>query len=183
MAFIGLSVLWLNLIENISIFYILFVLEKKMSKNDPLRDMLRKSGHKATPSRLAILTLFKKNRNPMSAQEIIGGLSRGTDQATVYRTLKSLKEKGVIKQIDLRHNHAHYELADIADHHHLICLSCGRIEDVEHCGVDEIQSTILRSAKHFAEIKAHTLEFYGLCKACARKSETAKAALHKNAPL
>jgi Fe2+ or Zn2+ uptake regulation protein len=154
-----------------------------MEKKDPLRDMLRKSGHKATPSRLAILTLFKKNRNPMSAQEVIEALPRDTDQATVYRTLKSLKGKGIIKQIDLRHNHAHYELADIADHHHLICLSCGRIEDVEHCGVEEIQSTILRSAKHFAEIKTHTLEFYGLCKTCARKAETAKVSPHKNAPL
>ena len=154
-----------------------------MKKNDPLRDMLRKSGQKATPSRLAILTLFKKNRNPMSAQEVIEALPRDTDQATVYRTLKSLKEKGVIKQIDLRHNHAHYELADIADHHHLICLSCGRIEDVEHCGVEEIQSTILKSSKHFSEIKQHTLEFYGFCKACAKKSETAKIIPHKNAPL
>ena len=99
--------------------------------------MLRKSGSKATPSRLAILDVFKRTRNPMSAQEIMDALPQGTDQATVYRTLKSLKEKGLIRQIDLRHNHAHYELADIAEHHHLICLRCGRIEKVEHCGVED----------------------------------------------
>ena len=78
----------------------------------------------------------------MSAQEIIDALPSDTDQATVYRTIKSLKEKGVIKQIDLRHNHAHYELANIAEHHHLICLRCGRIEDVAHCGVEAIQSVV-----------------------------------------
>ena len=148
-----------------------------------MRDMLRKSGYKATPSRLAILALFKKSKNPMSAQEIIEVLPRDTDQATVYRTLKSLKGKGIIKQIDLRHNHAHYEFTDIVDHHHLICLSCGRIEDVEHCGVEMMQSAILRSSKHFTEIRQHALEFYGLCKACAKRTEAAKIMPHKSAPL
>jgi Fe2+ or Zn2+ uptake regulation protein len=140
-----------------------------MHQKDDLRNLLRKSGHKATPSRLAILDIFKKTRKPLSAQEIIDSLSRDTDQATVYRTLKSLKEKGIIKQIDLRHNHAHYELADMAEHHHLICLQCGRIEDVMHCGVEAMESTILKSSRHFAEIRQHALEFYGICKSCAKK--------------
>jgi Fur family ferric uptake transcriptional regulator len=119
----------------------------------------------------------------MSAQEVMGTLPSGTDQATVYRTLKLLKEKGLIKQIDLRHNHAHYELAGNAEHHHLVCLRCGRIEDVEHCGAEAIQSTILRNSKHFAEIKAHALEFYGICKRCAQKSGTENITHHRNAPL
>ena len=154
-----------------------------MLKRDNFRELLRKSGHKATPSRLAILDIFGKTRNPMSAQEIIEALPSDTDQATVYRTLKLLNEKGVIKQIDLRHNHAHYELANIAEHHHLICLRCGRIEDVEHCGVEAVQSTILKNSKHFAEIKQHTLEFYGLCKTCAKKSEVNKIEHYRKAPL
>ena len=142
--------------------------------------MLRKSGYKATPSRLAIMGVFNKTKSPMSAQEIMDSLPSEIDQATVYRTLKSLKEKGVIKQIDLRHNHAHYELADIAEHHHLVCLRCGRIEDVAHCGIEAVQSAILRDAKHFAEIKAHALEFYGVCRACAKKG--GEISHYKNAP-
>ncbi len=141
-----------------------------MPTKDISREVLRKSGYKATPSRLAILGIFRKTRKPMSAQEVIDTLPHDTDQATVYRTLKSLKEKGIIKQIDLRHNHAHYELAALAEHHHLICLHCGKIEDVRHCGVEEIQSTVLRSSKHFAEIKQHALEFYGVCKSCSKKT-------------
>jgi len=154
-----------------------------MQKNEDLQKILRKSGHKATPARLAILGIFDKNKNPMSAQEIIDALPSDTDQATVYRTLKSLREKGVIKQIDLRHNHAHYELADVADHHHLICLRCGRIEDVAHHGVEAMENTVLHNSKHFAEIKTHALEFYGVCKTCAKKSTGAPINLRKNAPL
>jgi Fur family ferric uptake transcriptional regulator len=142
-----------------------------MQKKNDFRRLLRKSGHKATPARLAILEAFQRTKEPLSAQGLIALLPRDMDQATVYRTLKSLKEKGILKQIDLRHNHAHYELADIADHHHLICLSCGKIENVEHHNVQAMERTILQNAKHFTEIRQHTLEFYGICKTCAKKRD------------
>jgi Fur family ferric uptake transcriptional regulator len=135
------------------------------------KETLHNSGYKATTARLAILELFKKSKTPLSAQEIIDALPNSIDQATVYRTFTSLKKKGIIHQIDLRHNHAHYELTDITEHHHLICLECGKIEDVQHCNVDEIQATILRSSRHFSMIRQHTLEFYGVCKTCSRKKE------------
>jgi Fur family ferric uptake transcriptional regulator len=143
-----------------------------MPKQTDLQNILRKSGYKATPSRLAILEVFKKMRIPMSAKNIIDALPADTDQATVYRTLKSLKEKGIIKQIDLRHNHAHYELANTAEHHHLICLRCGRIEDVHHCNLEVTQEAVLKSSKKFAEIQQHALEFYGICKSCAKNQSS-----------
>ena len=146
-----------------------------MKKEDTFRQLLRKSGYKATTSRIAILEIFATAKEPLSAQRVIELLPRTADQATVYRTLKSLKEKNILKQIDLRHNHAHYELADIADHHHLICLSCGKIENVEHHNVESMERTILQNAKHFAEIQQHTLEFYGICKSCKKKRATADA--------
>ena len=149
---------------------------------ESLKATIRKSGYKATPSRLAILEAFKGSKRPLSAQEIIDLLPRGADQVTVYRTLKSFKEKGIIKQIDLRHNHAHYELADIDEHHHIICVRCGRIEDVHHCGVEEIQDNVLRASRHFSEIRTHTLEFYGICKSCIKMNDT-EVSPHKNAPL
>jgi len=133
-----------------------------------MKKILNQSGLKATPTRLAILEVFRTSKRPLSAQAIIEALPRA-DQVTIYRTFKSLAQKGIIHQIDLRHNHAYYELTDVAEHHHLICLVCGRIEDVRHCNVDEIQSAILRTSKHFSTVRQHTLEFYGICKACERK--------------
>lgn len=135
------------------------------------KSLLRKSGYKATSSRLAILELFEKTKKPLSAQEIIESLPHGSDHVTVYRTLKSLKTKGIIKQIDLRHNHAHYELTNLKEHHHLVCLQCGKVEDVHRCGVEVMESSVLRNSKHFAEIQQHALEFYGICKACIKKKE------------
>jgi len=140
-----------------------------MSAKDDFKNMLRKSGYRATPSRIAILESFRNARRPLSAQGVIDALPHGTDQATVYRALKALKEKGIVRQIDLRHNHAHYELADAQKHHHLVCVRCGRIENVYECGVDDTYARILRHSKHFSEIHEHALEFYGLCKACKEK--------------
>lgn len=157
-----------NYLQVIRIRYIM----RPMKKNNDFRRLLRKSGYKATPSRLAILAVFTKSKNPMSVQGIIDAVPSDIDQATVYRTVKSLAANGILRKIDLRHNHAHYELADIDDHHHLICMSCGKIENVEHHNVEAMERTILRNAKHFAEIKQHTLEFYGICKACTKKLST-----------
>jgi Fe2+ or Zn2+ uptake regulation protein len=157
---------------------------QKMPKNAQktlnLKTLLRKSGYKATPTRLAVLALLQKSRNPVSAQDIMDALRRSTgrrhaaDQATVYRTVKSLKQKGIIRQIDLRQNHAHYEFADMAEHHHLVCAECGKIEDVRHCKVEDWEGTVLRHSKHFAEIRQHALEFYGVCKACASRTSQKK---------
>lgn len=147
-----------------------------------IKKMLWTHGLKATLPRVAILEIFNTAKRPLAAQEIIDAMGDGRgrrrakkiNQTTVYRTIKALKECGVITQIDLRHNHAHYEMAAAKKHHHLVCLQCGRIEDVYKCGIEETQAAVLRSSRHFAKIKEHALEFYGVCKKCAAKSAAAK---------
>ena len=138
-----------------------------MANTENIGQILRKSGYRATEPRLAVLTLLKKEHRPMSAQEIIDATKPNIDQSTIYRTLKSLKNKGIVRQVDLRHNHAHYEFADPAYHHHLICLRCGQIEGVRHCNVVDVENTILKHARHFSAITTHALELYGICKKCA----------------
>jgi Fur family ferric uptake transcriptional regulator len=132
-----------------------------------LKKLLRKSGCKATPARLEVLAHLADSRSPMSAQDIIDRLQNKADQATVYRIIKILKEKGLIRQIDLRLNHAQYELAKKREHHHLVCVACSRIEDVRNCGVEAMHETILSHSRHFLKINQHALEFYGVCKNCA----------------
>ncbi len=127
--------------------------------------LLRKSGYKATPSRLAVLSVLEKSKRPLSAKDIIDSL-RDIDQATVYRIINALKVKGLIRQIDLRQNHAHYEIFREEEHHHLICIKCGIIEDVHDCGLDSMHGDILKHSKRFVEVRQHALEFYGICKNC-----------------
>lgn len=149
----------------------------KSDSQDLFKKLLRKAGLKATPARLTILAIFRTTKRPLAAQEVIDALpssgknkvNNAADQATIYRTFQSLKTKGIIRQVDLRHNHAHYELVDNdSHHHHLICIQCGKIEDVSHAHSGVLEAAVLRDSKHFANIQEHALEFYGVCKSCAR---------------
>mgnify|MGYP003394384814 CR=1 FL=1 len=133
------------------------------------RNTLRKAGYKATPTRMAVLAMLETAKKPLSPHAVIDQLDNKADQATIYRILKAFKKSGIIRQIDFRHNHPHYELADMQDHHHLICISCGLSEEILGCDVDSMRQSVLRQAKQFGEINEHSLEFYGTCKKCARK--------------
>jgi len=133
------------------------------------RSILHKVGYKATPARLSVLKLLKEAKRPLSPQTIVEGVSRDADQATTYRILKALKMAGVLRQIDFQHSHPHYELANMEDHHHLVCITCGAVEDVEGCDIESMEKNILRKSKKFRGIERHSLEFFGLCNKCSAK--------------
>lgn len=133
------------------------------------RSILHKVGYKATPARLSVMKLLKEAKKPLSPQTIVDAVSKDADQATTYRILKALKTTGVIRQIDFQHSHPHYELANRADHHHLVCITCGEVEDVEGCDIESMEKTVLRKSKKFTEIERHSLEFFGVCNKCSKK--------------
>jgi Fe2+ or Zn2+ uptake regulation protein len=138
------------------------------AKQDDLKSILRKAGLKATPSRLLVLGLLGHADKPMSAQNVIDAVGAKADQATVYRMLKDFKDRGLITPIDLRHNHAHYEIANTEEHHHLVCTRCGMMEDVSGCELEATYASILRETRRFAAVNQHALEFYGVCKRCVK---------------
>lgn len=153
-------------------------MNKNTKKQANFRLMLRKAGYKATPTRIAVVTLLQKSKKPLSPQAVIEHTGNIMDQATVYRILKTLKKIGMIRQIDFRHNHPHYELTDQKDHHHLICLCCGLSEEIIGCEVDSMKQSVLRQAKKFSAIQDHALEFYGTCKECTKQIHPTNA--HEN---
>ncbi len=132
---------------------------------------LRARNLKVTPARVAVLTVLSRSKKPLTVEEILARLGEGTtDQATVYRMMKSFQAKSIVRQVDFEHGHAHYELAGAREHHHLVCVSCGRVEDVEGCPIEEHYAGVLKKLPEFSEIYRHTLELFGLCRACEKKS-------------
>lgn len=146
-----------------------------MAKNNlknPHKEKLHEFGYKATPARLLILNALQKSKSPLSAQIIIDKIRKSVDPATVYRTLKTLKKEGIIRPIDFRHNHSHYELdtdQKKKHHHHLICTKCGSIEDISYCDIELLEEIVMRKSKLFNYINEHSLEFYGFCNKCDKK--------------
>ncbi len=134
-----------------------------------LRTQLRESGYRATPARLSVLRLLKTEVRPLSIEAIARKLKKLTlDQATLYRILNDFKSSGIVKEIDLRHGHAHYELATISHHHHIVCTQCGKIEDFSKCDFEKVSKIILKTVSSFAKITDHPSELFGICKKCEK---------------
>ena len=139
---------------------------KKRASSDS-GDVLRSHGLKATPIRLALLRVLEANHEPESIQEIAKRLPKGlADQVTIYRAMESFVEKGIAREVNLRHGHVDYESAFHSDHHHLVCTSCGRMEDFDGCEVDSLVKKVLKKHPKFSSVQDHALELFGTCKAC-----------------
>lgn len=124
---------------------------------------------KKTPARLQILELFYRQSSPISVAEVFSTLqSTGLNAVTCYRTMTTFVEQGILRQVDLRHGHVDYELARADDdHHHLVCVRCGKMEDFEGCGLESTIKGVLRKSRSFKTVEEHALELFGTCRACA----------------
>ncbi len=130
--------------------------------------LVRKSGFKATPAILSIVSLLQQAKKPLTAQEIAEKLKPKRDKVTIYRILEKLKEKGIIRHVDFQHGHAHYELNN-DDHHHIICKVCGKIEELETCFLQDTMKQVIKKSALFAKLTSHSMEFFGVCGVCAKK--------------
>ena len=147
-------------------------IEKRTSEKRDYAQILRKAGLKVTEARLAVLKFLEVAKFPLSPAKIAKGISRSDiDQATVYRTLNSLEKAGAVRQVNFEHGHAHFEMASRPDHHHVVCMSCGRVSDFTGCLTDKAIRDALKQAKDFSYIDHHSLELFGLCRSCKKKNE------------
>ena len=129
--------------------------------------LLRKEGLKATSGRITILNILTKFQKPVSIPFLRKSLRGQINEVTIYRTLETLTEGGLVQRVDLGHAHAHYEIIEKnRHHHHLICKTCGRLEDITGCISKNLEKTILENSKKFKNIISHSVELFGICKQC-----------------
>jgi Fur family ferric uptake transcriptional regulator len=133
---------------------------------------LAKNGLRLTGQRRAILNLFLNSNRHMSQEEIYGALrGKGIGRATVFRTLKTLQECGLVAPVVGRDGTPRFEINLERPHHdHLICMECGRIQEVRWPELEKIQEETCRRVG-FAP-KWHRHEIFGACRDCARKASS-----------
>jgi Fe2+ or Zn2+ uptake regulation protein len=138
------------------------------SKDEALAHLLQDNGLKITQGRISILEVFSKYHKPLNAEGVSKYLKGNkVDEATIYRTLKSFEEKGILRRVDLRNDSVYFEMNEgHHHHHHLVCKQCGDIEDVDVCEIDRLSKMALMNSSKFKLILDHSLEFFGVCKAC-----------------
>lgn len=139
--------------------------------NEHFTGLLKQLQLKATPRRLAVLSILAREQCYTSPEEIWRKLKRKLTTIglpTVYRILEELDEKGVItKIIHPSRQLFYYYCGNEGHHHHFICVSCRKVEDVNFCATKEIENEVSRNLK--GRVLSHILQINGLCEPCSRK--------------
>ena len=119
-----------------------------------------------TPQRLAVIQALLAAENHPSPEELCAAVRRrhpNISLATVHRILKQFCEVGEARKVTLLHDVARYD-GNVEPHHHVLCVRCRRIEDIEIPDVDKLlegtstlgQFTLLRCS----------VEIDALCRRC-----------------
>lgn len=134
-------------------------------------DELKSTGLKATLPRLKILDVFQKStQRHLTAEDVFRVLLEDRTDiglATVYRVLTQFEQAGILSRSHFESGKAVYEINEGHHHDHLICTSCGRVEEFYDAEIEKRQQ-IVAKAKGWI-LQDHAMSLYGLCADCAAK--------------
>ena len=131
---------------------------------------LREHALKSTGQRDDIARVFFGLGHHISAEELYGEVKKVSPHvgyATIYRTLKLLKECDLLVERHFEEGQARYEVADEHHHDHFICERCGRIIEFENQVLEQLQQDVARQLG--ATLTHHRMELYGVCADCRAK--------------
>jgi len=136
-----------------------------------LIEALRKKGYKATPQRIAICRFVLNSRDHPSAQRIyeeVRKIHPTVSLATVYKTLQILTEHRLIQELDFPKGQARFD-SYVEPHVNLVCLRCGKIQDLDDPIAREMVARITAKAEFTRT--GQRLDIYGICKRCYAKAK------------
>jgi Fur family transcriptional regulator, ferric uptake regulator len=129
-------------------------------------DYLRSEGKNITPERLDILDTVIKQKTHFKIDDIIHKMTKSdkpVSRATVYRTIKTIEDAGLVKYLRSINDEKIYEVQK--EHHdHMICESCGRIIEFHDTELEKLQDEICSS--HGFSPQRHTMKIFGICEEC-----------------
>ena len=131
--------------------------------------ILRNHQHRITEPRKAILTILTREHGPFTAEELHRQMAKGgCDLVTVYRCLTAMEEINLVRRCDFGDGCYRYEFnTGEHHHHHIICRSCQAVTTLDMCVADGLE----RMARQMGFTNVtHTLEIFGVCGECQRKS-------------
>jgi len=140
--------------------------EKKLGQ---FEDLCRQQHLPKTIQRRIIFeALLDREDHPTADQlfEDVKSRIAGVSRTTVYRGLEALVQLGVARRANHFEAVARFD-ANTEHHHHLVCLGCDRISDVEDLELAPINLPDARRAG--VEIADYSVHFEGYCAECRRK--------------
>lgn len=145
-----------------------------MTNPEAIKARLKEEGFKYTQQRKAVVDMLLENQGKHLCTEDVYMLAKHRcpeiGLATVYRTLQLLEDLGLVNRLNFDDGCSRYELVHRNrdhQHHHLICVSCGRVQEVEEDLLEHLEEKIRE--KNLFEVIDHRVKFFGLCSKCRGK--------------
>lgn len=135
---------------------------------------LREHNLPVTAQRLAIADVLLTSERHLSAEEVaqeVSARGRAVGTATVYRTIDTLLESGLVVERDFGEGFRRFEPArDVPHHEHLVCAQCGRVEEFRDERLERM-TTIVAESRGFMR-QRHRLVIHGVCKDCQTRGHS-----------
>ena len=134
---------------------------------------------RVTPQRRVILEELRKLTSHPTAAGLYAIVRRRMPRislGTVYRNLELMAEMGMIRKLPFGGGEARYD-GDLTRHHHVRCLRCGRVDDVDRLPLD----LTIGQGEDLGEyqVVGYHLELLGVCGACRKKNASANHSQEK----
>lgn len=138
---------------------------------DQIIKTLKSKELRVTPQRFSVYAnLLNRNDHP-TAETLLQDLNQDVptlSQATVYLSLKTLRDVGLIREVLLEEGVCRYD-ANVDPHHHFCCSNCGEIEDIPWNDLKGINIDNLRSG---LQIERYEVTVYGNCDRCNSEAKS-----------
>ncbi len=149
-------------------------MKDRQERLDRIKQQLHSHNYKLTPQREStVQVLLENEEDHLSAEDVYLLVKEKAPEiglATVYRTLELLSDLKIIHKINFGDGVARYEFrAEDAEHHHhhLVCISCGTVDEIMEDLLGEIEEQVERDFNF--KILDHRLTFHGFCHRCKEK--------------
>ena len=127
---------------------------------------LRAAGMRQTPQREAILRVLQSSDRPMTVDEICRAMDQQRSGVpTVYRNLERFVREGWVESVLGQDQVMRFVRCHSAQHHHhLSCEQCGRMVEVDICGIEPSLAVMEKSTGF--QVTRHQLNVFGICPRC-----------------
>lgn len=130
-------------------------------------ERLKDRGLKSTAQRDDIARVFFEIGHHISAEELYAEVKKinpHVGYATIYRTLRLLKECDLVFERHFDDDQARYETVSERHHDHFICERCGKIIEFQNEKLERLQEEVARELS--VTLTRHKMELYGICSEC-----------------
>ena len=129
-------------------------------------EALREAGLRATRQRLTVLEALRSRQESVTAQDLHAELRAAGEPVgltTVYRTLSALAEAGLLDTFN-RDTEQAFRLCGDAHHHHLVCETCNKVEEIVAGAVESWVTDV--GKRHQFHVTGHRADVFGVCREC-----------------